>query len=248
MNGDETLPFDEQHIPGSVYFDIDEIADPDAPLPHTLSSPEIFVDAVGKMGISDQDTIVVYEGADLVFAARVWWNFRIMGAKNVFILNGGFREWLNAGLPVESGTPTPSPKTFTPKYNPAPAIFFDAMSAIVDKGEIQIADARARGRFSGEEQEPRDGMRSGHMPGAKSVPFTELLKNGKLGPVEQLLGVYKKAGIDLNKPIVTSCGSGVTAAILILALETIGHKDAMLYDGSWTEWGGREDTKIITGE
>ena len=195
------------------------------------------------------------EGAGLFIAARVWWNFRIMGAKKVFILGGGFRDWLDAELPLETGTPARPPKQFQPNYDASSVVFFDAMKEIVDKGNlqdntqgsVQIADARASGRFSGEDPEPREGMRSGHMPSAKSVPYTELLENGKLRPGEQLREVYEKAGIDLDAPIATTCGSGVTAAILILALETIGHKNNILYDGSWTEWGGREDTDIVTG-
>ena len=246
-SGEGTCDFNERHIPGSVYFDIDVIADQDAPLAHTLASPEAFAREVGQLGISEQDTIVVYDGIGIFSAARVWWNFRIMGAKNVFILDGGFPAWVAAGLPIETTSSNPSPQTFNATDNTSSAVFFDEMNVLIGKGDTQVADARANGRFTGEDPEPREGMRSGHMPGAKSVPFTQLLEDGKLRPADQLREVFHKAGIELGAPIVTTCGSGVTAAVLVLALETIGHENNMIYDGSWTEWGGRKDTDIVTG-
>ena len=244
---DGRAEYDAQHIPGAVYFDIDDIVDADSPLPHTLASPEVFAQKVGALGISDEDTIVVYDGMGLFSAARVWWNFRIMGASKVVLLNGGLPRWIAHRLPVESGRAPLYPKLFKASYTPHAVASFDEMSTLVANGSRQIADARPAARFTGEAPEPRAGMRSGHMPGAHSVAMTDLTADGALLPADQLKEVFIQAGVDLQKPIVTSCGSGVTAAVLSLALETLGHSDHKLYDGSWSEWGGREDTPVETG-
>lgn len=247
MKRDGRAEFDAQHIPGAVYFDINAIADPESELPHTLASEEVFAREVGKLGISDQDTIVVYDGMGLFTAARVWWNFRIMGATKVVILDGGLPRWLEHRLPVESGTAPIYPKTFNAQLDATKVISFEAMQNYVNGTEAQILDARPAGRFSGEEPEPRAGMRSGHMPGATSLPFLDLVSNGSLLPRDELMARIQALGIDPDRPSVTTCGSGVTAAVITLALETIGYTNHALYDGSWSEWGGREDTPVETG-
>ncbi len=236
-----------RHIPGAVFFNIDGITEPGSNLPHTIAPPDIFSQKTGELGVSDQDTIVVYDGMGLFSAPRVWWNFKVMGAKNVRILDGGLPAWEKDGYPVESGEVVNPSKLFDARFDNSAIISFNDMQEIVANGQKQIADARPAGRFTGEQPEPRKGMRSGHMPGAKSVPFSNLAANGKLLPADELKNAFNDAGIDLTKPIATSCGSGVTAAALILALQTIGHTDNVLYDGSWAEWGGRPDTDIITG-
>ncbi|NKB54473.1 MAG: 3-mercaptopyruvate sulfurtransferase [Rhizobiaceae bacterium] len=238
--------FESRHIPGAVYFDIDAISQSGSNLPHTLASPEIFAKMVGELGISNQDTIVVYDGMGLFSAARAWWNFRIMGAENVVLLNGGLPKWIAEQRPTEAGKAEASSKSFDAEFKAGSVVSFDVMSEIVGTGSAQIADARPGPRFTGEAPEPRAGMRSGHMPGALSVPFSELAKDGQLRSAEELSQVFEDAGVDLSRPLVTTCGSGVTAAALTLALETIGHTSHKLYDGSWSEWGSRDDTPVVT--
>ncbi|MEP0942172.1 MAG: 3-mercaptopyruvate sulfurtransferase [Rhizobiaceae bacterium] len=244
---DGKAEYDVQHIPGAVYFDIDDVVDPKSTLPHTLASPELFAQKAGALGISDEDTIVVYDGMGLFSAARVWWNFRIMGASKVVLLNGGLPRWIADRLPIEAGQSPVYPKLFKANYSPDAVASFDDMQAFVADGSRQIADARPAARFTGEAPEPRARMRSGHMPGANSVPMTELTAEGALLSADGLKAVFAKAGVDLQSPVVTSCGSGVTAAVLSLALDTIGHSDHKLYDGSWSQWGGRDDTPVETG-
>ncbi|THV25408.1 3-mercaptopyruvate sulfurtransferase [Peteryoungia ipomoeae] len=235
------------HIPGAVFFDQDVIADTTTGLPHSLPSPSFFAQAVGQLGISAEDTIVVYDGPGFFSAPRVWWMFRVMGARRVYVLDGGFDGWKAEGRPIETDLPEPAPVTFEARFDRAKLTSFDQMSAIADNGDKQIADARPAGRFTGEEPEPRAGMRSGHMPAARSVPASSLSENGKFKDLATLRSIFTKAGIDLNNPVVTSCGSGVTAAVVTLALESLGHSDNSLYDGSWSEWGSKTDTPIATG-
>jgi 3-mercaptopyruvate sulfurtransferase SseA len=235
------------HLPGAVFFDQDVIADHSTGLPHSLPSPEFFAAEVGKLGISETDTIVVYDGMGFFSAPRVWWMLRTMGAKDVYVLDGGLDGWKAEGRALETGTTAPETAVFTPKFRADKVIPFDTMREIVDDGSAQIADARGAGRFTGEEAEPRAGMRSGHMPGARSLPATSLSANGRFKDVATLKTMIADAGIDLSKPVVTSCGSGVTAAVIMLALESVGHDDNALYDGSWSEWGSRQDTAIVTG-
>jgi len=239
--------YEMQHIPGAVFFDIDAICEPNTGLPHSLANPELFAEAAGKMGISEDQTIVVYDGMGLFSASRVWWNFRVMGAKNVFILDGGFPQWFEDGLPVENKQRTIIPKVFTPQFREHAVVPFEGMLAAISSRDATIADARPTGRFTGEQAEPRAGMRSGHMPGPTSLPVTTLLENGRLRPVDELAAIFKDAGIGLDDHVITTCGSGVTAATLTLALESIGHKNHRLYDGSWSQWGGRDDTPVETG-
>ncbi len=240
--------YDAAHIPGAVFFDQDLIADKESGLPHTLPSPELFAQHVGAMGITADETVVVYDGPGLFSAPRVWWMFRIMGAKNVFVLDGGLDGWKAAGYPVTNEPTKIAPTLFTTDFNKAAVVDFAEMQEIVAERRSQIADARGAGRFTGQESEPREGMRSGHMPGARNVPVTTLAQNGELKDLESLRKIFAEAGVDLTRPVVTSCGSGVTAAVITLALTSLGHEDNRLYDGSWSEWGSRQHTPVVTGE
>ncbi|WP_426228417.1 3-mercaptopyruvate sulfurtransferase [Pararhizobium sp. DWP3-4] len=236
------------HIPGAVFYDQDALADLTSGLPHTIPSPESFAASVGKLGISESDTIVVYDGPGIFTAPRVWWLLRTMGAKSVFVLDGGMDGWNAEGRPVTTDVPQPKPATFHPTFNAEAVTSFAQMHDIVETGSRQIADARGAARFTGEEAEPRAGMRSGHMPGAKSLPSGVFSTGGKFKSLDSLRETIEAAGIDLDKPVVTSCGSGVTAAIIMLALQSLGHTQNTLYDGSWSEWGSRADTPVITGK
>lgn len=240
--------YEAGHIPGAVFFDHDQVVDPDSTLPHTLPRPEVFARHAGSMGISADDTIVVYDGPGVFSAPRVWWMFRVMGVFQVYLLDGGIDRWKREGRPLTSEPTRVAPCIFHADFDENRVASFDEMRGIVEAHSAQVADARPAGRFSGAEPEPRQGVRSGHMPGAVSVPATTLSRNGSLLPLDELKSAIEKAGVDLSKPVVTSCGSGVTAAVITLALESLGHKDNKLYDGSWTEWGGRSDTPVVTGK
>lgn len=237
----------EGHIPGAVFFDQDAIADHATGLPHSLPSPDYFAAGVGKLGISETDTIVVYDGPGFFSAPRVWWMFRTMGVEKVYVLDGGLDGWKAAGYPLQTDLPEPATAQFTPRFNSRKVTSLEEMRKIVDSGSRQILDARGAGRFTGEEAEPRAGMRSGHMPGARSVPATSLSEGGTFRDLPTLRAMFDAAGVDLSRPLVTSCGSGVTAAVITLALESLGVGDTSLYDGSWSEWGGLADTPVVTG-
>ena len=247
QNRNGRAEYDSAHIPGAVFFDQDEIADHSSGLPHTVPTPGRFAEAVGAMGIAETDTIIVHDGPGMFTAPRVWWLFRIFGAKNTFVLNGGLDQWKAEGRPVTDVPTSATRVTFTPTLNKLAVMPLEAMRTIVEDRSIQIADARGPGRFAGTEPEPRAGMRSGHMPGAFNVPFSSLSEGGRLKSPDALRAVLEDAGLDLDKPVVTTCGSGVTAAVITLALQTIGHRYNMLYDGSWSEWGGLADTPVVTG-
>ena len=245
---DAKAEYEAGHIPGAIFFDQDEVVDPDSKLPHTLPDPATFARHAGSMGISADDTIVVYDGPGMFSAPRVWWMFRVMGVFQVYVLDGGFDRWKTAGRPVTAEQTKVAPNIFHVDFDPSRVASLDEMKGIVASGESQIADARPAGRFTGEDPEPRAGVRGGHMPGAKNLPAATLSRDGKLLPPEELKTRLEEAGVDLSKPVVTSCGSGVTAAVITLALETLGHSANRLYDGSWTEWGGRADTPVVKGK
>ena len=235
------------HIPGAVFFDIEAISDHSTELPHMLPGSTQFGEAVGALGIGDGDTVVVYDSAGLYSAARVWWTFRIFGARNVLILDGGLPKWIAEGRPLEKGDVKRPPKKFTAEMNVGPvAMLADVRMALTSEG-AQVVDARSAERFSGKAPEPRPGLRSGHMPGSFNVPYSRLVENGRLLPRERIQAAFVEAGVDLDKPIITTCGSGLTAAILTLALESIGREPKGLYDGSWAEWGSRPDLAVERG-
>lgn len=248
QNRDARAEYEAAHIPGALFFDQDAIVDPDSKLPHTLPDERTFARLVGAMGISADDTIVVYDGPGLFSSPRVWWMFRTMGVYQVYLLEGGFDRWKAAGRPVTDEVTKVAPNVFHAEFDASRVASFEDMRRIVSSGEAQVADARPAGRFTGEEPEPRAGVRGGHMPGARSLPASTLLRDGKLLPEKELRQRFDEAGVDLDRPVVTSCGSGVTAAIVTLALETLGHAANRLYDGSWTEWGSRSDTPVETGK
>ncbi|MEM8937397.1 MAG: sulfurtransferase, partial [Pseudomonadota bacterium] len=230
--------FRERHIEGAVFFDIDDIADPDTDFPHMLPPPAIFAEKVGALGITDTDPVVVYDDQGVFSAARVWWTFRAMGHENVRVLNGGLPKWIGEGRTV-----THQPSTIAPtRYRAAPETKFaanaDDVRRAIQSEAAEIVDARPRERFLGAAPEPRENLRSGAMPGALNVPYSALTTpEGVLKSPDDLLRLIVEAGVTLEKPVITTCGSGVTAALLSLALETIGHSRHSLYDGSWTQWG-----------
>jgi thiosulfate/3-mercaptopyruvate sulfurtransferase len=239
----------EEHIPGAIFFDIDEIADTKSPLPHMLPPPEKFSSRMRSMGIGDGSRIVVYDTSGMFSAARVWWTFRVMGFDDVTVLNGGLPKWKREGLPLESGEPTPrSTRHFTSRRNADLVRDVYDMKSIIKDHSAEIIDCRSADRFAGKVAEPRPGVRSGRIPGSINVPYGKLVNaDGTLKSKPELERVLARAGVDLAKPIVTSCGSGITASILALALAEIGHRRTAVYDGSWSEWGADQSLPVETG-
>ena len=240
--------YEQKHIPGAVFFDIDAIADKASPLPHMLPDAATFAAAVGELGIGNDSRVIVYDAHGMMSAARAWWSFRVFGHDDVAVLDGGLPKWLAEGRPVESGVVRPARRSFSARFDPSQVRDKAAIRANIRDRREQVVDARAAGRFSGREPEVWPGRRPGHIPGSLNVPFTDLLdpQSKTFLPAEAIAERFRAAGTDLARPVVTSCGSGVTAAVLAFALHLIGHRPVALYDGSWAEWGLPGDTPVET--
>jgi len=245
---DPKAEYDAAHIPGARFFDIDDISDARSDLPHMAPPIEKFMSRLRAMGVGDGHQVVVYDGAGLMSAARVWWLFRLMGKSDIAVLDGGLPAWKAAGHPVEDDLPLLRDRHFTARRDTTKVRDVTQVAAQVKLGQEQIVDARSPARFKGEEEEPRPGLRAGHIPNSLNVYYRDVLtRDGTMKSQDELRTVFQAAGVDLDKPIITTCGSGVTAAILSLALAVIGHRQVALYDGSWAEWGMYPDLKVVQG-
>jgi thiosulfate/3-mercaptopyruvate sulfurtransferase len=248
-NRDPKAEYLAGHIPGALFFDIDDLSDEKSNLPHMLPSTIKFASRMKKMGIGDGMRIIVYDSQGLFSAARVWWTFRAMGHEDVAVLDGGLKKWQAEGRELEDGPPAKRfERHFTPRRNAGLIRDIDDVREIVAKKHVQLVDARSAGRFAGTDPEPRPGIRGGHIPGSRNVPASHVLNaDGTLKSRDQLLAIFQAAGIDPRAPVVTTCGSGVTASILSLALAVVGQTHAAVYDGSWTEWGAGDQTPVASG-
>ncbi|RUO97734.1 3-mercaptopyruvate sulfurtransferase [Hyphomicrobium sp.] len=248
-NRDAKKEYLAEHIPGALFFDIDDLSDEKSSLPHMLPSTVKFASRMKKMGIGDGARIVVYDTTGIFSAARVWWTFRAMGHRDVAVLNGGLKKWKAEGRPTEDGPPPKrSERHYTPLQNTEILRDLEDMKALLKKNGVQIVDARPAGRFEGKVPEPRPGLRQGHIPGSKNLPSQKLLNpDGTYKSADELKKLFADIGIDPSKPVVTTCGSGVTASMLALALAVVGQTNAAVYDGSWAEWGQENGLPIETG-
>ncbi len=245
---DPRAEYDAAHIPGARFFDIDDISDQRSTLPHMAPPPEKFVSRMRAMGVGDGHQVVVYDGAGLMSAARVWWTFRLMGKMDVAVLDGGLPKWQAEGREIEDLPPMVKDRHITVQRHAALVKDVTQVAHAAKLAEAEIIDARSAARFKGEAPEPRPGLRSGHIPGSKNLPYATLLNaDGTMKDTATLRQIFTAAGVDLTKPAITTCGSGVTAAVLSLALERIGHRNHALYDGSWAEWGMYDDLKVAKG-
>lgn len=245
---DAKAEYEASHIPGARLFDIDEISDQRSSLPHMAPPPEKFISRMRAMGVGDGHQVVVYDGAGLFSAARVWWLFRLMGKVDVAVLDGGLPKWRAEGREIEDMPPVIRDRHITVSRQNHLVKDVTQVAHAAKLGEAEIIDARSAARFRGEAPEPRPGLRAGHVPGSRNIPFAEMLNpDGTMKPPAALAAVFEGAGVDLKKPAITTCGSGVTAAVLSLALERIGHRNHALYDGSWAEWGMYDDLRVATG-
>jgi thiosulfate/3-mercaptopyruvate sulfurtransferase len=248
MGRDGRAEYAAAHIPGARFFDIDEIADTRSSLPHMAPPAEKFISRMRAMGIGDGHQVVVYDGMGLFSAPRVWWTFRLMGKQDVAVLDGGFPRWRAEGHPIEDMPPVLRDRHITVQRQAGLVKDVTQVAQAAKLGDHAIIDARPAGRFRGDQPEPRPGLRAGHIPGSVNLPWDGLLNpDGTMKPPAALRATFAAAGVDLSKPAITTCGSGVTAAILSLALERVGHRDHALYDGSWAEWGSYGDLAVARG-
>ncbi|HEY3910276.1 MAG TPA: 3-mercaptopyruvate sulfurtransferase [Stellaceae bacterium] len=241
--------YEREHIPGAVFFDIDEVAEPGTALPHMIPQAELFARKIGALGVGDDDRVVVYDSHGLSSAGRAWWMLRLFGHRDVALLDGGLPKWKAEGRPLDAAIPTPPPRHFTARLDPALVRDKAALLADLAARREQVVDARAAGRFDGTTPESRPGLRSGHIPGSRNVSYEQVTDPAthRLRGADELTRLFQMAGVALDRPIVTSCGSGVTACALAFALHLIGHPGAAVYDGSWSEWGLPGDTPVETG-
>ncbi|NAT76546.1 3-mercaptopyruvate sulfurtransferase [Dickeya dadantii] len=245
---DIAAEYQAAHLPGAVFFDIESLSDHQTPLPHMMPDIDAFADALGKLGLNEQQHLVIYDEGNLFSAPRAWWMLRLTGASRISILSGGLAGWKQQGLPLEQGDISPTAQVFHARPPAVGAIrSLDDVLALCRTGDEQIVDARPAPRFLGEVDEPRPGLRRGHIPGSFNVPWSVLVEGGALKPADELAAIFHQAGVDIQRPIVASCGSGVTASVVMLALFVLNAPQVALYDGSWSEWGARDDVPVVTG-